>query len=284
MDRLTAVLDTRLLPAELDEMALYYGAKAYRDIGHSQESRRGYQQVADGNGRLAPAARRGLAQAARLAGDFPTAHAAAQTLGWEGRHQRVLGDLWWLQGEPDRAAAVYLAGRTEAEQHAKSGEAAHNQALRALAVAFYDPRQADDEIVLAHQLLATLDLRATTINAAIAALIRDAGDPALDDRIHTLRTELDIAGLTSMTPTLELVAAFHQAVLDDHDALADTLSRLREQTQNGDYTYYIDIASFMAGLPLPADHTAPQWLDGEQATRTRWRTLVTTRQHHLHNH
>ncbi|MEU2718746.1 hypothetical protein [Streptomyces sp. NPDC007205] len=96
MDRLTAVLDTRLLPAELEEMALYYRAKAHRDTGHSQESRRGYQQVADGNGRLAPAARRGFAQAARLAGDFPTAHAAAQRLGWEGRHQRVLGDLWWL--------------------------------------------------------------------------------------------------------------------------------------------------------------------------------------------
>jgi hypothetical protein len=233
-----------------------------------QESRRGYQQVADGNGRLAPAARRGLAQAARLAGDVPAAHRAAQTLGWEGRHQRVLGDLWWLQGEPERAAAAYLAGRTEAENHAKSGEAAHNQALRALAVAFYDPRQADDEIDLAHQLLANLDLRATTINAAIAALTRDAGDPSLDDRIHTLRTELDIAGLTSMIPTLELAAAFHQAVLHDHDALAATLSRLREQTQNGDYAYYIDIASFMAGLPLPADHTAPQWLDGEQATRT----------------
>ncbi|MFI9255268.1 hypothetical protein [Streptomyces sp. NPDC053069] len=235
VDRLTAVLDTRLLPTELDEMALYYRAKA------------------------------------GLAGDFPTAHAAAQTLGWEGRHQRVLGDLWWLQGEPERAAAAYLAGRTEAEQHAKAGEAAHNQALRALAVAFYDPHRADDEIDLAHQLLANLDLRATTINAATAALIRDAGDPALDDRIHTLRTELDIAGLTSMTPTLELAAAFHQAVLDDHDALAATLSRLREQTQNGDYAYYIDIASFMADLPLPVDHTAPQWLDGEQATRTRWR-------------
>ncbi|MGW1910332.1 ATP/GTP-binding protein [Streptomyces sp. NPDC002076] len=282
VDRLTAVLDTRLLPAELEEMALYYRAKAYRDTGHSQESRHGYQQVADGNGRLAAAARRGLAQAARLAGDFPTAHAAAQTLGWEGRHQRVLGDLWWLQGEPERAAAAYLAGRTEAEQHAKAGEAAHNQALRALAVAFYDPHQADGEIDLAHQLLANLDLRATTINAAIAALIRDAGDASLDDRIHTLRTELDIAGLTSMTPTLELAAAFHQAVLDDHDALAATLARLREQTQNGDYAYYIDIACFMAALPLPADHTGPRWLDGEQATRARWRTLVTARQHRLH--
>ncbi|MEV6742346.1 hypothetical protein AB0N14_37910 [Streptomyces sp. NPDC051104] len=154
--------------------------------------------------------------------------------------------------------------------------------MRALAVAFYAPHQADDEIDFANQILATWTCAATTINAAIAALIRDAGDPALDDRIHTLRTELDVAGLTSMARTLELAAAFHQAVLEDHDALAATLSRLREQTQNGDYAYYIDIGSFMADLPLPASHTAPHWLDGEQATRTRWRTLLTTRQHHLH--
>lgn len=279
--RLTTVIDSHLLPEDLQHMALYYRAKAHRDIGHSADSRHGYQQVVDGGGRLAPAARRGLAQAARLAGDFPTTYAAAQTLGWEGRHQRVLGDVWWVQGEPARAAAAYRAGRLEAEQHAKAGEAAHNQALRALATAFYDPHQADGELDLAEQLLAHLDLRATTINAAIAALIRDAGNPTLDDRVRALRTELDIAGLTSMTPTLEFAAAFHQAVLDDNDALTATITRLRELTQDGDYAYYLDLAHFMAGLPLPGEHTAPQWLDGEQATRERWHALVTARRDFL---
>lgn len=278
--RLTTVIDSRLLPDDLQDMALYYRAKAYRDIGRSQDSRRGYQQVADSGGRLAHAARRGLAQAARLAGDFPTALAAAQTLGWEGRHQRVLGDLWWVQGEPARAAPAYLAGRLEAEQHAKSGEAAHNQALRALALAFLDPRQADDELELAHQLLANLDLRATTINAAIAALIRDAGTPTVDDRARALRAELEVAGLTSMTPTLELALAFHQAVLDDHDDISATITRLREQNQNGDYAYYIDIASFMADLPQPVG-PAIQWLDSEDSVRNRWRGLVIARRTHL---
>ena len=275
--RLTTVIDSHRLPDDLQHMALYYRAKAHRDIGHHDDSRRGYQQVVDDGGRLAPAARRGLAQAARLAGDFPTTLAVAQTLGWEGRHQRVLGDVWWVQGEPARAAAAYLTGRLEADQHAKRGEAAHNQALRALALAFLDPREADDELELAHQLLADLDLRATTINTAIAALIRDAGTSTVDDRARTLRTELEVAGLTSMTPTLELACAFHQAVLDDHDALAHTIARLRAQTQDGTYAYYTDIAHFMADLPLPADHTQPNWLDGEQNTRTRWRNLVTTR-------
>jgi hypothetical protein len=192
------------------------------------------------------------------------------------------GPLWWVQGEPARAAAAYLAGRLEAEQHAKSGEAAHNQALRALAVAFFAPQQADGEVDLAEQLLAHLDLRASRINAAIAALIRDAGNPALEDRVRALRTELDVAGLTSVTPTLELALAFHQAVLEDRAALTATISRLRELTRGGDYAYYVDIASFMADLPLPAGRAAPEWLDGEQPTRQRWRSLVTARREHLH--
>ncbi|WP_434599870.1 hypothetical protein [Streptomyces sp. A5-4] len=74
-----------------------------------------------------------------------------------------------------------------------------------------------------------------------------------------------------------MALAFHQAVLDDRDALTATVSRLRELPQGGDYAYYADIAHFMADLPLPAEHTAPQWLDSEHATRTRWHQLVTAR-------
>ncbi|GAA5706192.1 hypothetical protein AQJ43_36975 [Streptomyces avermitilis] len=101
--------------------------------------------------------------------------------------------------------------------------------------------------------------------------------------MHALRTELDVAGLTAMTPALELAAAFHQAVLEDHDGLSAALSRLRELTQNGDHAFYIDIAHFMADLPPPAEHTAPQWLDSEHATLKRWHEFVTARRDFLRN-
>ena len=135
-----------------------------------------------------------------------------------------------------------------------------------------------DELDLAEQLLANLDLRATTINAAIAALIRDAGSPTLEDRLRALRTELDTAGLTSMTPTLELAAAFHHAVLDNHAALTVTISHLRELTQDGNFAYYADIAHFMGSIPTPAGVASPtRWIDGEQTTRARWRSLLDSR-------
>lgn len=280
-ERLTAVADTGLLPPELHEMALYYLAKAQRDLGRTEPSRRGMQLVADGGGRLAPAARRGLAHLARLAGDFPTALTAAETLGRPGRQNRVLGDLWWVQGDMTRAAAAYEAARTEAEQHGIAGERTTAQAQRAFVLAFTDPGRADDELDLAQQLLTGVDLRATTLTTRIAALVRDAGtDRDVERRARLLRTDIDVAGLTSADTALDLALCFHHAVRDNRPALAATIARLRERTHTGDYAYYADITHYMAGLPLPAPSPA-QWLDGEQETRTRWRTLVTTRREHL---
>ncbi|MEV8312242.1 hypothetical protein AB0P36_34345 [Streptomyces flavidovirens] len=50
-------------------------------------------------------------------------------------------------------------------------------------------------------------------------------------------------------------------------------------TRDGDFAYYVDIASFMADRPLPAGHTAPQWLDGEPATRAVARVRHRPRNH-----
>ncbi|MGW1619938.1 ATP/GTP-binding protein [Streptomyces sp. NPDC002172] len=280
--RLTTVIDSRLLPDDLQHMALYYRAKAHRDLGDSPASRAGMQAVADGRGRLAPAARRGLAHLARMAGDFPTALATAHTLGWEGRHHRVEGDIWWPHGAMDRAAAAYAAARDEAEHHGVTGERGNSQAHRAFALAFTDPAVAHDELALAEQLLAGVDLRATTLITHIAALAHDAGrtDADIDDRAQVLRTEIRTAGVTYLQLALDLTLAFHHAVRDDHEQAAATIARLRENTRGGDFAYYSDIAAFMTGA-APAHPSGARWVDGEPATRQRWRTLVTARQRSL---
>lgn len=274
--RLTAVTRAGLLPPDLHEMAVYYLAKAQRDLGHSAASRRGMQLVADGHGRLAPAARRGLVHLARLAGDFPTAHATAESLGWAGRRHRVEGDVHWPHGDMNRAAASYGAARNEAEQHGAAGERATSQAQRALAVAFTDPAIADDEIHLAEEFLIGLDLRATRFTVRIAALARDAGTLTDLEPARALRTEIREAGITAAEAVLELALAFHHAVLREHDEVLAVIARLRALTRPGDYVYYADIAHFMAGLPLP-DPSPANWLDGPDAVRARWHQLVEAR-------
>ncbi|MEU5836412.1 ATP/GTP-binding protein [Streptomyces diacarni] len=276
--RLTTVVETGLLPTGLAEMAVYYLAKAQRDLGHSDASQHGMRRVADGGGRLAPAARRGLAHLARLAGDFPTAQEAARRLGWAGRGHRVQGDVLWPQGDIDGAAVAYQAARTQAEEHGIAGERATSQAHRAFALAFADPHLADDEIDLAEQLLAGLDLRHTRLIVRIAALARDAGTPGnqVTDRAQVLRTETQIAGLTAAETLLELTLAFHQAIRNDHPQLTDTIARLQALADGGDGAYYAEIASFMTGR-TPAQTTGAQWLEGAETVRSRWHALVQDR-------
>ncbi|MGW7487347.1 hypothetical protein [Streptomyces sp. NPDC054786] len=179
------MVDTGRLPGELHEMAVYYLAKAQRDLGRSADSRQGMQLVAAGDGRLAPAARRGLAHLARFAGDFPTALAAARTLGWAGRHHRIEGDVWWPHGDMDRAAAAYEAGRAEAEEHGVAGERATSQAQLAFVHAFTDQARADDELEFAEQLLSGLDPRASTLTTQIAALVHATPAPPMSRTART---------------------------------------------------------------------------------------------------
>ncbi|RZB13458.1 ATP/GTP-binding protein, partial [Streptomyces sp. F001] len=214
-------------------------------------------------------------------GDFPAALAAVPTLGWKGRHHRVLGHIHLPHGDMDRAVAAFEAARTEAEQHNAPGERAIAQTLHALACAFIDPLRADEELALAYQFLAQLDQRATTLLAQVTALVRDAGtDRDVTGRATVLRTEITVAGLAWLTPLLETALTFHHAVRGAQHDLAATIDRLREETANGDFAYYVPIAVGMGDLPQSTG-PAIRWLDDEPTGRARWRALVTARQHHL---
>ncbi|MER7826976.1 hypothetical protein ABTX85_30955 [Streptomyces sp. NPDC096097] len=276
VDRLTGVLDTGLLSAELTRLALHYRAKAYKDLDQGAAARAGMQQVAESGGRLAPKARRGLANLSRLAGDFPTALAAVPTLGWTGRHHRVLGDIHWSHANTDQAVTAFEAGRTEAEEHGAAGERAMIQVRLALALSFADPDRAGAELSLAYQLLESLDQRSNALLAQVVALIKDAGTDGIIDRARSLNTDITGAGLPFLHRFVELAVAFHHAVRAEDQELTAAISRLRGLTATGDFSYFTDIAHFMGGLPLPGP-TTTQWIDSPDAVRARWQHLVQTR-------
>ncbi|MFE3995017.1 ATP/GTP-binding protein [Streptomyces goshikiensis] len=280
VSRLTEVLDSGLLPAELADLALYYRAKAYRDLGQAAESRDGMRRVADRGGRLAPDAARGLAHLARVSGDFPAALATARTLGWPGRGSRVLGDIHFAHGDMSQAATAFTTARTEAEQHGNRGEQAIAQANLALTYAFADPGRADEEIALAEHLLTGLDQRATALTVQVAALARQAGTLTTLDEARTLRTEIHAAGITAAHAALELALVFHHAVAGEQDKAQAAVTRLTELTRTGDYRYCVDAAHHMAGLRMSEPSTV-SWLDGPDTVRARWRDLVQARRDQL---
>ncbi|MFH8642333.1 ATP/GTP-binding protein [Streptomyces goshikiensis] len=280
VSRLTEVLDSHLLPAELADLALYYRAKAHRDLGQAEASREGMSRVADGGGRLAPDAARGLAHLARVSGDFPAALATARTLGWPGRGNRVLGDIHFAHGDLAQAATAFTAARTEAEQHGNRGEQAIAQANLALTYAFTDPDRAGEEITLAEHLLAGLDQRATALTVQVAALARQAGTLSTLDEARTLRTEIHEAGITAAQVLLELALVFHHAVTGEQDKARAAIARLTELTRTGDYRYCVDAAHHMAGLRMP-EPSAVSWLDGPDTVRAHWHDLVQARREQL---
>ncbi|MFI0220136.1 ATP/GTP-binding protein [Streptomyces lydicus] len=277
-DRLARVIDAGVLPADLREMPLYYLAKDQRDLGDSAASLRGMQQVADGGGRMAPDARRGLAHLARLAGDFPTTLSLARQAGREGRGQRIEGDVWWAHGDMARAAAAYRTARGEAEEEGVAGEVAVCQAQLSLALSFTDSQAAAEEISLAEQLLAQLDMRATDLTVRIAALARDAGrdDADIEDRARLVRTEAQVGGVKEAEVKLELVLAFHHAIRAKREQLDVGPGRLGELAKGGDHAHCIEIARFMSGLP-PTPEATVQWVDVADDVRRRWHRLVQQR-------
>ncbi|MFE9354971.1 hypothetical protein ACFYPB_12350 [Streptomyces olivaceoviridis] len=66
-----------LLSGRLSDLALYYRAKAHKDLGRTAGALDAMCQVADAGGRLAPRAPGGMANPARIRGDHVTALAAA---------------------------------------------------------------------------------------------------------------------------------------------------------------------------------------------------------------
>ncbi|MFC1428598.1 ATP/GTP-binding protein [Streptacidiphilus sp. N1-12] len=282
-DRLQAVVDAHRLPPALQDMALYYLAKVQRDLGRTRESAAGMRHVLAGAGRYAAPARRGLAHLSRIGGDFPTALHTAADLGWAGRQHRVEGDIHWPNGHFERAARAYRSARTDAEQHRIQGEAATSQAMRALVLAFADPDRADGEIELAEQLLRPLVLRASGLNADLAALARDAGtgpgpDGDVPGRIAAVRAQIQAAGLTQLTAQADLVLVLHHAVRGESTEAAELAQRIHQQAPaNGDHAYLAHIASFLAEQPLPDDAHPVTWLDSETAVRERWLRLLQTR-------
>ncbi|MDH2390621.1 hypothetical protein QCN29_17845 [Streptomyces sp. HNM0663] len=117
---------------------------------------------------------------------------------------------------------------------------------------------------------------ARTCGCHRAAVVPDAGAISSLEPVRLLRADITEAGLTAAEAALELALCFHHAVQDEREKVTAAVSRLRDLARGGDYVYYVDVAQFMAGVPLDQASGA-RWLDSEQRTRDRWRGLVIAR-------
>ncbi|MCK9900541.1 hypothetical protein MXD63_10695 [Frankia sp. Cpl3] len=277
-DQLRTVLASGQLPESLLELPRYYLAECERDLGNLQRSLEGMEQVVDAGGRLAPTAARGIAHLARRTGRFPEVLAAAERLGPEGRRERVLGDLWWTQGNVTLACSLYAASRDEAIQLGQPGEAALSQACLAFAAGFQDRARATEQIARADTLLADISLRWAEIHTRTAELLRDAGIAAdLPERAETLAGAAREAGLTSSAAYIRFAACLHAVVLDSPALLADARAQLQTCVVGEEFAYLAELTYLAAGDESPNDLPLAQWLDGPEQVRNRWTTIIDDR-------
>ncbi|NJQ01162.1 ATP/GTP-binding protein [Streptomyces zingiberis] len=281
-DLLEEILGTGLLPSHAEKLALYHLAEAQRDLGHLPESMDGMRRVAGAGGRLAPRAARGLIHLSRRLGEFPQVLQAADGLGPDGRKQRVLGDLWWTQGDIANACTSYARAREEATGEGHHGEAALSQACLAFAAAFQDRERAQGQIDRAHTMLQRADIRWAAIQVDIAQLLRDAGsDPALPERAERVIEEARASGLTSSVAYARLAVCFHGAVLDDPVVIDAACEALSACVRGAEFAYLQEIAHFMTGTQPPAQLPRAQWIDGPDRTARRWTSLVSDRRRQI---
>lgn len=278
VDQLAAVLAKGLLPSSAQDLARYYLAECQRDLGRPQESAAGMRQVAAGAGPLAGDAARGLVHLARRVGDFPAVQAATEQLGGGSRYRRTLGDLWWTQGSIALACSAYDDACREAAAESAPGEAALSRACLAFAAAFQDRARADQQILLAEQLLQNARIRWAEIQTRIAGLLRDAGaDPDLPARGAEVEADARSSGLTSSVAYARLAICFHYAVLADHSALDAARAQLRTCVNGAEFAYLLEISHFFDGTESPADLPRATWIDGAPATAARWAAITADR-------
>jgi hypothetical protein len=277
-DQLRTVLASGQLPEPLLELPRYFLAECERDLGNFDASLDGMRQVADAGRRLAPTAARGLVHLARRVGRFERVRAAVDVLGPEGRRDRVLGDLWWTQGNIGLACSAYAVGRDEAIRLEQPGEAALSQACLAFAAAFQDRPRAAEQIARAEDMLGTVSIRWAEIQTRIAALVRDARVAAdLPQRAEEVVVLADEAGLTSSIAYIRFAACIHAQVLRDPGLLDEARRRLHECVRGEEFAYLAELSHLMGDEEPPTDLPRAQWLDGQAPVRARWVAIVEDR-------
>ncbi|CAO5238640.1 hypothetical protein [Frankia sp. AgKG'84/4] len=277
-EQLRIVLASGRLPDSLLELPRYFIAECDRDLGNLRQSMEGMRQVVDGGGRLVPIAARGLVHLARRAGRFPEVLSTAESLGPEGRRERVLGDLWWTQGNITLACSLYAASRDEAIATGQPGEAALSQACMAFAAAFQDRNRATEQIARADALLTGISLRWAEIHTRAAELLRDAGIAVdLLERAEDLAGTAGEAGLSSSVAYIRFAACLHAVVLNSPTLLADARAQLHTCIHGEEFAYLGELTYLAAGDEPPSDLPLAQWLDGPDQVRARWTEIVNDR-------
>lgn len=286
---LTELLDTGLLAGDSADLAAYYAAEAFREIGEGEQSEALLESLISRDSRIADLAVKGMVHRLRRRGRFADALAMIRSRPDSGMWTQMAGTLYWSQGMLDEARSSYLAARDRLLADGLPGQAAEASGCLAF-VCGLSAAQADDAALVTAGLTVLQQSRNTWARLMArlgSAMLTATGDEATSAILAAIEADGLAAGLTSIQAYARWLGCLNAALSGDQASLLTARASLAELGDK-DFRWLVRIVDFWAGEPLEgggdtgADGQEPlDWLGGEDAARARWRDLVAARRRRL---
>jgi len=131
--------------------------------------------------------------------------------------------------------------------------------------------------------LAAVKIRWAELQVECANALLEVGN---SERVETKCKEIIVAaaesGLTSTQAYAHFVRTYHYAVIGDVPNLIASRQKLRGIVKGAEFAYLCEITDFWLGDNAPGDQLVhADWIDGVDATRARWISVVENRRQTL---
>jgi hypothetical protein len=281
---LDGLLESGLLAGDTRDLAAYYAAESFREIGEGKRSELLLQSLISRDSRIADLACKGMVHRLRRQGRFADALDLIRSRPETSMWIQMTGTLYWSQGMLDEARQAYQTSRDRSLADGLPGQAAEISGCLAFVCGLCAVGDDDGELVAAG-IIALQQSRNTwaRLMARLGdALLTATGDLATAERLADIDADGQTAGLTSIQAYARFAACLNAALSGDDARLGAARAALTDLSA-ADFRWLVQVVDFWRGAdPASGDgDEALDWLGGAGAARARWLQVVADRRRRL---
>jgi len=274
---LTEVLDSGLLTGTSLDLATYYAAESFREIGQGQRSEELLRTLLSRETPIADLAVRGMVHRLRRNGRFIEALEMIRTRPESAMWIQITGTLYWSQGMLDEARTAYITSRDRSQAEGLPGQAAEIAGCLAF-VCGLSASHDDDADLIAAAMMMLQDSRNTWARLMArlgTTMLVASGQASVSGQLAAIEEDGRKAGLSSIEAYSRFLDCLNAALSGDDDRLIAARNHLAELA-GADFRWLTEVVAFWLGDGPSADSEL-DWLDGADAACERWREVVTRR-------
>lgn len=281
---LTDLLESGLLVGDARDLAAYYAAESFREIGQGERSESLLASLLSSDSRIADIAAKGMVHRLRRSGRFTEALELIRSRPPSGMWIQMTGTLYWSQGMLDEAKSAYVASRDRFLADGRPGNAAEVSGCLAFVCGLSAVRGDDADLVAAaatvlQQSRNTWARLMARLGAALLAARADAGTAS---QLAVIEADGRATGLTSIEAYARFCGCLNTALSGDDTRLLAARAALTAMGSD-DFRWLAEVVDFWLGADAPRESqgAASDWLGGRDAACDRWRQIIADRRHDL---